>query len=131
MCSAFDEWEVAGKRRNNPQAVMRIVDLLNAFRNCGAPIGSRPSGQLLVLAVCREVGLNSLEPRHHQDSGNKRQSKILGLLDGVVDLFDQNSGLILPRHELSLVRADALSLGNVAIAAIADGSKDHGLGARP
>jgi nicotinamidase-related amidase len=35
---AFDEWEAAGKRRNNPQAVARIVDLLNAFRAHGAPI---------------------------------------------------------------------------------------------
>jgi len=32
----------------------------------------------------------------------KRQSKILGLLNGVLDLFDQHSGSILPRHELSL-----------------------------
>jgi len=35
---AFDEWEAAGKRRNNPQAVARIADLLGAFRDCGAPI---------------------------------------------------------------------------------------------
>jgi nicotinamidase-related amidase len=35
---AFDEWEQAGKRRNNPQAVARIADLLHAFRECGAPI---------------------------------------------------------------------------------------------
>jgi len=35
---AFDEWEAAGKRRNNPDAVARIVDLLAAFRACGAPI---------------------------------------------------------------------------------------------
>ncbi len=35
---AFDEWEAAGKRRNNPQAVARIVDLLSAFRDHGAPI---------------------------------------------------------------------------------------------
>jgi nicotinamidase-related amidase len=35
---AFDEWEAAGKRRNNPQAVTRIVDLLEAFRESGAPI---------------------------------------------------------------------------------------------
>ena len=35
---AFDQWEAAGKRRNNPQAVERIVDLLDAFRVCGAPI---------------------------------------------------------------------------------------------
>lgn len=46
---AFDEWEAAGKRRNNPQAVVRIVDLLSAFRDCGAPIfhirheGTRPN----------------------------------------------------------------------------------------
>lgn len=35
---AFDEWEAAGKRRNNPDAVARIVDLLQAFRALGAPI---------------------------------------------------------------------------------------------
>ena len=35
---AFDQWEAAGKRRNNPQAVERIADLLNAFRERGAPI---------------------------------------------------------------------------------------------
>jgi nicotinamidase-related amidase len=29
---AFDEWEAAGKRRNNPEAVARIVELLAAFR---------------------------------------------------------------------------------------------------
>jgi nicotinamidase-related amidase len=35
---AFDEWEAAGKRRNNPEAVARIADLLAAFRNSGTPI---------------------------------------------------------------------------------------------
>ncbi len=35
---AFDEWEAAGKRRNNPQAVARILDLLSSFRDRGAPI---------------------------------------------------------------------------------------------
>ena len=35
---AFDEWEAAGKRRNNPAAVARIADLLQAFRERGAPI---------------------------------------------------------------------------------------------
>jgi nicotinamidase-related amidase len=46
---AFDEWEAAGKRRNNPDAVARIVDLLGAFRDSGTPIfhirhqGTRPN----------------------------------------------------------------------------------------
>jgi nicotinamidase-related amidase len=46
---AFDEWEAAGKRRNNPHAVARIADLLQAFRDRGAPIfhvrheGTRPN----------------------------------------------------------------------------------------
>ncbi|HLG84549.1 MAG TPA: cysteine hydrolase family protein [Bradyrhizobium sp.] len=46
---AFDEWEAAGKRRNNPHAVARIADLLHAFRDRGAPIfhirheGTRPN----------------------------------------------------------------------------------------
>jgi nicotinamidase-related amidase len=46
---AFDEWEAAGKRRNNPDAVARIVDLLDAFRAQRAPIfhirheGTRPN----------------------------------------------------------------------------------------
>ena len=35
---AFDEWEAAGKRRNNPDAVARIADLLDAFRTQRAPI---------------------------------------------------------------------------------------------
>ena len=50
---AFDQWEAAGKRRNNPHAVARIVDLLDAFRACGAPIfhirhqGTRPNSSFL------------------------------------------------------------------------------------
>jgi nicotinamidase-related amidase len=50
---AFDQWEAAGKRRNNPQAVERIVDLLDAFRVCRAPIfhirheGTRPNSSFL------------------------------------------------------------------------------------
>src|ERR1017187_4667245 len=35
---AFDEWEDAGQRRNNPDALTRIADLLAAFRAKGAPI---------------------------------------------------------------------------------------------
>ena len=35
---AFDEWEAAGKRRNNPQALARIAELLAAFRNSNAPV---------------------------------------------------------------------------------------------
>jgi nicotinamidase-related amidase len=34
----FDEWEAAGRRRNNPDAVARIADLLKAFRASGARI---------------------------------------------------------------------------------------------
>jgi nicotinamidase-related amidase len=50
---AFDQWEATGKRRNNPQAVARIVDLLDAFRTSGAPIfhirheGTRPNSSFL------------------------------------------------------------------------------------
>jgi nicotinamidase-related amidase len=50
---AFDEWETAGKRRNNPEAVARIVDLLSAFRDHRTPIfhirheGSRPNSSFL------------------------------------------------------------------------------------
>lgn len=50
---AFDEWEAAGKRRNNPDAVRRIVDLLRAFRTRGAPIfhirheGTKPNSTFL------------------------------------------------------------------------------------
>ncbi|BAL79691.1 cysteine hydrolase family protein [Bradyrhizobium cosmicum] len=50
---AFDEWETAGKRRNNPDAVARIVDLLTAFRAHGAPIfhirhkGTKPNSSFL------------------------------------------------------------------------------------
>jgi nicotinamidase-related amidase len=35
---AFDEWEAAGKRRNNPTAVNRIKDLLADFRAKRAPV---------------------------------------------------------------------------------------------
>ncbi|RXH22575.1 MULTISPECIES: cysteine hydrolase family protein [Bradyrhizobium] len=50
---AFDEWEAAGKRRNNPDAVARIVDLLQTFRARGAPIfhirheGTKPNSSFL------------------------------------------------------------------------------------
>lgn len=50
---AFDEWEAAGKRRNNPDAVARIADLLAAFRTRGAPIlhirheGTKPGSTFL------------------------------------------------------------------------------------
>jgi nicotinamidase-related amidase len=50
---AFDEWEAAGKRRNNPDAVARIVELLTAFRDRRAPIfhirhqGTRPGSSFL------------------------------------------------------------------------------------
>ncbi|WJR79041.1 cysteine hydrolase family protein [Bradyrhizobium sp. NP1] len=50
---AFDEWEAAGKRRNNPDAVMRIADLLGAFRHRAAPIfhirheGTKPNSSFL------------------------------------------------------------------------------------
>ena len=52
---AFDEWEAAGKRRNNPDAVARIADLLKAFRASGAPIfhirheGTKPNSSFLPL----------------------------------------------------------------------------------
>ena len=50
---AFDEWEAAGKRRNNPDAVERIVELLAAFRASATPIfhirheGTRPKSSFL------------------------------------------------------------------------------------
>jgi nicotinamidase-related amidase len=50
---AFDEWEAAGKQRNNPQAVARIAELLAAFRTRGLPIfhirhqGTRPGSSFL------------------------------------------------------------------------------------
>jgi nicotinamidase-related amidase len=53
MQRAFDEWEAAGKLRNNPEALARIVDLLGAFRDHGAPIfhirqeGTRPGSSFL------------------------------------------------------------------------------------
>jgi nicotinamidase-related amidase len=50
---AFDQWEAAGKRRNNPDAVERIVELLAAFRASAMPIfhirheGTRPKSSFL------------------------------------------------------------------------------------
>ncbi|MGX1317420.1 nicotinamidase-related amidase [Bradyrhizobium sp. USDA 377] len=50
---AFDEWEAAGKRRNNPDAVARIAELLAAFRTNRAPIfhirheGTKPHSSFL------------------------------------------------------------------------------------
>jgi nicotinamidase-related amidase len=50
---AFDQWEAAGKRRNNPDAVERIVELLAAFRASKTPIfhirheGTRPKSSFL------------------------------------------------------------------------------------
>jgi nicotinamidase-related amidase len=50
---AFDEWEEAGKRRNNPDAVARIADLLAACRDARVPIfhirheGTRPASSFL------------------------------------------------------------------------------------
>ena len=35
---AFLEWEAAGMRRNNPQAVDNIARLLAAFRRAGLPV---------------------------------------------------------------------------------------------
>jgi nicotinamidase-related amidase len=50
---AFDEWEAAGKRRNHPEAVARIAELLNAFRSRHVPVfhirheGTRPGSSFL------------------------------------------------------------------------------------
>ncbi|HWG68668.1 MAG TPA: isochorismatase family protein, partial [Steroidobacteraceae bacterium] len=50
---AFDQWEAAGKRRNNPDAVKRIAELLAAFRKRQAPIfhirheGTKPKSSFL------------------------------------------------------------------------------------
>jgi len=50
---AFDQWEAAGKRRNNPDAVKRIAELLAAFRSRQVPIfhirhqGTRPGSSFL------------------------------------------------------------------------------------
>jgi nicotinamidase-related amidase len=50
---AFDEWEAAGQRRNNPDAVAHIARLLAAFRAARAPIfhirhqGAQPSSSFL------------------------------------------------------------------------------------
>jgi nicotinamidase-related amidase len=50
---AFDLWEAAGKHRNNPDAVVRIAELLAAFRAARASIfhirhcGTRPDSSFL------------------------------------------------------------------------------------
>jgi len=66
---AFDEWEARGQRRNNPQAVARIAELLAAFREHAAPIfhirheGTKPNSTFLpgssgyaVKDEAREIG---------------------------------------------------------------------------
>ncbi|MDA9488776.1 cysteine hydrolase family protein [Bradyrhizobium sp. CCBAU 11361] len=50
---AFDEWEAAGKRRNNPDAAAQIAALLKAFRASSAPVfhirheGTKPNSSFL------------------------------------------------------------------------------------
>jgi nicotinamidase-related amidase len=50
---AFDQWEAAGRRRNNPGAVAGIAELLAAFRARQAPVfhirhqGIRPNSSFL------------------------------------------------------------------------------------
>ena len=50
---AFDLWEAAGRRRNNPGAAARVADLLAAFREARAPVfhvrhrGTRPGSSFL------------------------------------------------------------------------------------
>ena len=50
---AFDQWEAAGRRRNNPDAVKRIAELLASFRGRKAPIfhirheGTKPNSSFL------------------------------------------------------------------------------------
>ncbi len=50
---AFDEWEAAGQRRNNPDAIRRIAELLAEFRAACAPIfhvrhqGTQPGSSFL------------------------------------------------------------------------------------
>jgi nicotinamidase-related amidase len=50
---AFDLWEAAGKRRNNPKAIERIVELLAAFRASRMPVfhirhqGTKPNSSFL------------------------------------------------------------------------------------
>ena len=50
---AFDQWEAIGRKRNNPDAVKRIAELLAAFRARKAPIfhirheGTKPKSSFL------------------------------------------------------------------------------------
>jgi nicotinamidase-related amidase len=69
---AFDEWEALGKKRNNPDAVARITELLADFRAKGAPIihirhaslkpGSRFQAERLGYAVKEEAREQAGEP---------------------------------------------------------------------
>jgi nicotinamidase-related amidase len=58
---AFDEWEAAGKRRNNPGALARIAELLAAFRTGNTPIfhirhaSTRPNSSFLPDATGYQV----------------------------------------------------------------------------
>ena len=69
---AFDEWEAAGRRRNNPDALDRIADILADFRAKRAPVvhmrhasrnpASRFQADLPGFAVKDEVREQSGEP---------------------------------------------------------------------
>jgi len=52
----------------------------------------------IVFGTASRRVLNHFQPRHPQNAGHQRQPKILGLLDGIVDFFNQGPGLVLPEH---------------------------------
>ena len=66
---AFDQWEAAGKRRNNPDAVKRIAELLAGFRKRKEPIihirheGTKPeSGSLPTARAIRSRSRRAGKP---------------------------------------------------------------------
>jgi len=63
----FDLWEARGMRRNNPEALARIADLLTLFREHGAPVfhirhaGSTPGSAFLPDSAGYEVQAGARE----------------------------------------------------------------------
>jgi len=107
---AFDEWEAAGKRRNNPEAVARIADLLGAFRDRGAPVfhirhqGTRPNSSFLPGASGYPVKDEAREIEASPSSSSGKQRLHRHRSGGAVARGRYHDARHLRRHDKSLRR---------------------------